>query len=134
MDRRTAIRKAFGLSVAAAAMPLIPVEASNSQVCATGCPIDMPVPPPPDTRTPEEITADYDKEVADDAIRHITREPDPWSKRYPYTLYIRDFEVVVAAVAAQGIPHTRRMVNGFDSIIGSNGNFVRTYGQRIYLH
>ena len=142
MDRRTAIRKAFGLSVTAVALPTIakvmaaePASVGSSQCNApypTGCPIEV-APPPPDTRTPEQVITDQDKEQTEDIIRHLTREPDVWSKRYAYSVWSSEFDRALAACVEQRIAITETTVNGYDVIVGPNGNVVRRIGKRIYL-
>ena len=138
MNRRTAIRKAIGLGVGAAALPVLSktLEANdpiNMASCMPSGSYPVPPPPPPDMRTPEQILADQDLETAEDVIRHLTRIPDQWSKRYGYQLWGREFGLAKALLHERQIPITERIIGGSDCLIGPNGNVVRRIEQPLYL-
>ena len=137
MNRRTAIRKALGAGAAVAALPVLDkvLEASDrvyTGSCNNGAPMCAPTemaPPPPDTRTPEQVIADQDQEILNDQIRHLTREPDPWSRRYVYQVPNHEFDRLITEMTAQRHPITVQHISGTDCIIGPNGNLIRRFAQ-----
>jgi len=139
MNRRTAIRKALGIGAVVVAAPVVNELAvmssddrSQYNLHATISPVEC-TPPPPDTRTPEQVIADQDAEFLKEMTQCLTREPDPWSRRYAYTVRHEDFDPLVAHLTAAGIPFEQRLVNGRDALIGANGNIVRKDVQRLYI-
>lgn len=132
MNRRTAIRKAIGIGAAVAALPVLE-QVSRAHGLEVGQAPPEWTPPPPDTRTPEQIIHDQDEEMLQDSLRHLTRDRQTWERRYAYGLWIEEYDRVLARLRAQRIPVTEIKIGGQDCVIGPNGNIVRKLGQILYL-
>lgn len=127
MNRRAAIRKAFGFGAAAAALPLLDkvVTANDNVIMCSPCGAPEWTPPPPDTRTPEQVLADQEQELVEDFVRHLTKNLEPWNRRYASTLGQREFKLVEAALIAEHRTVETRVINGALCLIGSNGNVIQ---------
>ncbi len=134
MNRRTAIRKAVGLSAVAAALPVLSAVAKAQENVGYGACNSAPTacgpytPPPPDTRTPEEVITEQEKETFDDIVRHLTHEMYPGTRRYAYSVWHNEF---VAVRDALNLPVT--IIKGYDCLVGPNGNVVRRLTQTLHL-
>lgn len=123
-----------------AALPVLDaaLNASNPvSACNNGYPSTSPcpewTPPPPDTRTPEQVLRDQDEEMLQDSLRHLTRHCEPWEKRYAYGLWGEEYARVLTRLHAQRIAVTEVTIDGQACIIGPNGNIVRRINQLLYL-
>ena len=142
MNRRTAIRKAAGFGVVAAGLPVLSkvVEAKTSLFVGQNCgdltcgPTPTYTPPPPDTRTPEQLLVDQDTEEIADVIRHLTHKMYPGQRRYAYSVYDRVFDAVQSEVRTRALPVITQIVAGVGTIlVGPNGNVIRHIGQKLYF-
>lgn len=140
MNRRTAIRKVVGVGAAAAALPVLDTVASaNRNYVYTGETAGMSPagiamqPPPPDTRTPEQVVEDQEREYLNYIMQHLTRQAGPWTRRSAHNVWNHEFEAALAEAHTRGITVETRVIGGFDSIIGPNGNIVRRLAQPVYF-
>lgn len=141
MNRRTAIRKAFGFGAAAATLPVLATvteaagaNTANQPLWSLPTPVEAYQPPPPDTRTPEELFADQEAESVRDTVRHLTSETNPWFRRYMYSVWPHEFNTTRAELRRQQLAFEERTIHGFPCLIGSNGNVVRMIAQPLYVY
>ena len=104
MNRRSLFKKAAALAV----VPLgyvgvkMAQQPNLNQVCASPCMPPAYVPPPEDTRTPQQVIEDQRKEQLEDSIRGLVGYPG--QRHWHMTRRVADFQDIHQALVARNIP------------------------------
>lgn len=123
MNRRTLFRKAAGLAVLPLGVVALKAAKPNNVNCAI--PSDCPryVPPPADTRSPEQVMKDQHDEMVRDYVRYGT-DDYPGHRRVHYMLRSGDFASVLEAYLNSHVQITELHpgLGWFAGFVTPNGN------------